>query len=69
MKGFGVLTGLEDYCYYGAKAILFLLTASSRSKILSWMLRPRPLQHIHFFTTSVGAGKDGMDQAVLGYDQ
>jgi hypothetical protein len=50
----------EDYCYYGVEGNPVFTDRLQSLEDFILDTRPRPLQHIHFFTTSVGAGKDGM---------
>jgi hypothetical protein len=57
MKEFG--TGPEDYCYYGAEGNPVFTDRSARLLDMDAPILDR-LQHMHFFTTSVGAGEDGM---------
>jgi hypothetical protein len=65
MKGFGPLTGPEDYCYYGVEGNPVFTERLQSLEDFIMGIRPRPLQHAHFFTTSVGAGKDGMTKLYL----
>jgi hypothetical protein len=65
MKGFGPFTGPEDYCYYGVEGNPVFTDRLQSLEDFIMGTRPRPLQHIHFFTTSVGAGKDGMTKLYL----
>jgi hypothetical protein len=65
MQGFGPLTGPEDYCYYGVEGNPVFTDRLQSLEDFILDTRPRPLQHIHFFTTSVGAGKDGMTKLYL----
>jgi hypothetical protein len=65
MTGFGPLTGPEDYCYYGVEGNPHFTDRLQSLEDFIMDTRPRPLRHIHFFTTSVGAGKDGMTKLYL----
>jgi hypothetical protein len=63
MKEFG--TGPEDYCYYGVEGNPVFTDRLQSLEDFIMDARPRPLQHMHFFTTSVGAGEDGMTKLYL----
>jgi hypothetical protein len=65
MKGFGPLTGPEDYCYYGVEGNPVFTDRLQSLEDFIMDARPRPLQHVHFFTQSVGAGEDGMTKLYL----
>jgi hypothetical protein len=65
MKGFGPLAGPEDYCYYGVEGNPVFTDRLQSLEDFIMDTRPRPLQHIHFFTESVGAGQDGMTKLYL----
>jgi hypothetical protein len=65
MKGFGPLTGPEDYCYYGVEGNPVFTDRLQSLEDFVMGTRPRPLQHLHFFTKSVGAGEDGMTKLYL----
>jgi hypothetical protein len=51
--------GPEDYCYYGVEGnpVFTERLRSIENTVMG--MRPRPIQHLHFFTESVGAGVDG----------
>jgi hypothetical protein len=65
MKGFGPLTGPEDYCYYGVEGNPVFTDRLQSLEDFVMSTRPRPLKHMHFFTESVGAGEDGMTKLYL----
>jgi hypothetical protein len=65
MKGFGPLRGPEDYCYYGVEGNPVFTDRLQSLEDFIMDTRPRPLQHVHFSTTSVGAGLDGMTKLCL----
>jgi hypothetical protein len=65
MKEFGPLTGPEDYCYYGVEGNPVFTDRLQSLEDFIMATQPRPLQHVHFFTTSVGAGEDGMTKLYL----
>lgn len=52
-------TGPEDYCYYGVEGNPVFTERLQTIENTVMGMRPRPIQHMHFFTESVGAGKDG----------
>lgn len=57
--------GPEDYCYYGVEGNpVFTERLADLEATLS-AIRPSPLEHLHFFTESVGAGKDGPTKLYL----
>lgn len=59
------LTGPEDYCYYGVEGNPHFTERLHNIEDLVMAIRPRPIQHMHFFTESVGAGADGMTKLYL----
>jgi hypothetical protein len=65
MKGFGPLRGPEDYCYYGVEGNPVFTDRLQSLEDFVMGTKPRPLQNLHFFTESVGAGEDGMTKLYL----
>jgi hypothetical protein len=65
MEGFGPLRGPEDYCYYGVEGNPVFTDRLQSLEDFVMGTRPRPLQLLHFFTKSVGAGEDGMTKLYL----
>ncbi|GAX25195.1 hypothetical protein FisN_16Hh034 [Fistulifera solaris] len=65
MTKFGALTGPEDYCYYGVEGNPVFTQRLQAIEDFVMSMRPRPIQHMHFFTESVGAGEDGMTKLYL----
>lgn len=65
MKTFGPLVGPEDYCYYGVEGNPVFTERLRKHEDHIMAMQPRPISHMHFFTESVGAGKDGMTKLFL----
>lgn len=65
MQSFSPSTGPEDYCYYGVEGNPVFTERLQSLEDFIMAVRPRPLQHVHFFTESVGASKDGMTKLYL----
>ena len=61
----GALLGPEDYCYYGVEGNPVFTPRLQDLEDSIMGIRPRPLQHLHFFTEHVGAGEDGITQLYL----
>lgn len=61
----GDLVGPEDYCYYGVEGNPVFTDRLQELEDFVMAIRPRPIQHMHFFTESVGAGEDGMTKLYL----
>lgn len=57
--------GPEDYCYYGIEGNPHFTDRLQKIEDFVMAIRPRPIQHMHFFTESVGAGQDGMTKLYL----
>jgi len=57
--------GPEDYCYYGIEGNPHFTDRLQKIEDFVMAIRPRPIQHMHFFTESVGAGEDGMTKLYL----
>ena len=57
--------GPEDYCYYGIEGNPHFTERLQSIEDHVMAIRPRPVQHMHFFTESVGAGADGMTKLYL----
>lgn len=59
MESVDAKVGPEDYCYYGVEGnpVFTERLRSIENTVMG--MRPRPIQHLHFFTESVGAGVDG----------
>lgn len=57
--------GPEDYCYYGVEGNPVFTKKLQELENFVMDITPRPLEHIHFFTESVGAGQDGMTKLYL----
>jgi Methyltransferase FkbM domain len=57
--------GPEDYCYYGIEGNPHFTERLQAIEDHVMAIRPRPVQHMHFFTESVGAGEDGMTKLYL----
>jgi Methyltransferase FkbM domain len=57
--------GPEDYCYYGIEGNPHFTERLKAIEDYVMAIRPRPVQHMHFFTESVGAGEDGMTKLYL----
>lgn len=57
--------GPEDYCYYGVEGNPVFTQRLRDIEDHVMAIRPRPIQHMHFFTESVGAGQDGMTKLYL----
>lgn len=62
-QGQGV--GTEDYCYYGVEGNPFFTQRLQAIEDYVLAIRPRPVQHVHFLTESVGAGQDGPTKLFL----
>jgi len=58
-------SGPEDYCYYGIEGNPHFTDRLQKIEDFVMAIRPRPIQHMHFFTESVGAGQDGMTKLYL----
>lgn len=65
MATFGATVGPEDYCYYGVEGNPVFTQRLRDIEDHVMAIRPRPIQHMHFFTESVGAGQDGMTKLYL----
>jgi hypothetical protein len=65
MKTQGALVGPEDYCYYGVEGNPVFTDRLRGIEDFVMAIRPRPIQHMHFFTEHVGAGQDGMTKLYL----
>lgn len=61
----GYETGPEDYCYYGVEGNPVFTKRLQEIEEHAMGTSPRPVQHMHFFTDSVGAGEDGMTKLYL----
>lgn len=59
------MLGPEDYCYYGVEGNPHFTERLREIEDYVMAIRPRPIQHMHFFTESVGAGEDGMTKLYL----
>ena len=57
--------GPEDYCYYGIEGNPHFTERLQAIEDHVMAMKPRPIQHMHFFTESVGAGEDGMTKLYL----
>lgn len=57
--------GPEDYCYYGIEGNPHFSEQLQKLEDYVMAMNPRPIQHMHFFTESVGAGEDGMTKLYL----
>jgi Methyltransferase FkbM domain len=57
--------GPEDYCYYGIEGNPHFTKKLQEIEDFVMAMVPRPVQHMHFFTESVGAGEDGMTKLYL----
>jgi Methyltransferase FkbM domain len=57
--------GPEDYCYYGIEGNPHFTKRLQGIEDYVMSIHPRPIQHAHFFTESVGAGEDGMTKLYL----
>jgi Methyltransferase FkbM domain len=57
--------GPEDYCYYGIEGNPVFTKRLQDIEDYVMSMKPRPLQHMHFFTESVGAGSDGPTKLYL----
>jgi hypothetical protein len=57
--------GPEDYCYYGIEGNPHFTKQLQEMEDFVMAMVPRPVQHMHFFTESVGAGEDGMTKLYL----
>lgn len=57
--------GPEDYCYYGVEGNPVFTERLRAIEDFVMAIRPRPIQHLHFLTESVGAGKDGPTKLYL----
>ena len=58
--------GPEDYCYYGIEGNPTFTERLQRiEEHVMKHMSPRPLQHMHFFTESVGSGEDGPTKLYL----
>jgi hypothetical protein len=57
--------GPEDYCYYGIEGNPVFTKRLRAIEDFVMAMQPRPIQHMHFFTESVGAGKDGPTKLYL----
>jgi len=65
MHEFDESVGVEDYCYYGIEGNPVF---TKRLQVLEdhiMGIRPRPIEHLHFFTETVGTGQDGITQLYL----
>ena len=58
-------SGPEDYCYYGIEGNPHFTDRLQKVEDFVMAIRPRPIEHMHFFTESVGAGEDGMTKLYL----
>jgi Methyltransferase FkbM domain len=65
LKEKGSDLGPEDYCYYGIEGNPHFTERLQGIENFVMSLDPRPVQHMHFFTESVGVGKDGMTKLYL----
>ena len=59
MKSRGADIGPEDYCYYGVEGNPVFTDRLRSLEDWAMAIEPRPLEHLHFFTESIGSGKDG----------
>jgi Methyltransferase FkbM domain len=57
--------GPEDYCYYGIEGNPTFTKRLQGIEDVVMAMKPRPVEHMHFFTESVGAGEDGMTKLYL----
>jgi Methyltransferase FkbM domain len=57
--------GPEDYCYYGIEGNPHFTERLQQLEDYAMAINPRPVQHMHFFTESVGSGEDGMTKLYL----
>jgi Methyltransferase FkbM domain len=57
--------GPEDYCYYGIEGNPTFTKRLQGIEDFVMAIKPRPVEHMHFFTESVGAGEDGMTKLYL----
>jgi hypothetical protein len=57
--------GPEDNCYYGIEGNPHFTQQLQKLEDYVMAINPRPIQHMHFFTESVGAGVDGMTKLYL----
>jgi Methyltransferase FkbM domain len=57
--------GPEDYCYYGIEGNPTFTKRLQGIEDFVMAIKPRPVEHMHFFTESVGAGQDGMTKLYL----
>jgi Methyltransferase FkbM domain len=57
--------GPEDYCYYGIEGNPYFTERLQKLEDSVMAINPRPVQHAHFFTESVGSGEDGMTKLYL----
>jgi hypothetical protein len=65
MESDGEQVGPEDYCYYGIEGNPHFTERLQKIEDHVMAMSPRPIQHMHFFTESVGAGEDGMTKLYL----
>lgn len=65
MQEFGPEIGPEDYCYYGVEGNPVFTNRLRAIEDHVMQMTPRPIQHMHFFTESVGAGVDGPTKLYL----
>jgi len=65
MEASGKTTGPEDYCYYGVEGNPVFTERLQGIEDYVMAISPRPIQHMHFFTESVGAGEDGPTKLYL----
>ena len=64
-KANGEEIGPEDFCYYGVEGNPVFTERLRGIEDFVMAIRPRPIQHLHFLTESVGAGKDGPTKLYL----
>jgi hypothetical protein len=57
--------GPEDYCYYGIEGNPTFTSRLQGIEDFVMAMQPRPVEHLHFFTESVGAGQDGMTKLYM----
>lgn len=55
----GQASAPEDYCYYGIEGNPVFTERLQKLETMLNGMQPRPLKHVHFLTSSVGAGEDG----------
>lgn len=61
----GQQRGPEDYCMYGVEGNPTFTVGLQKVEQYVMSLEPRPLRHLHVFTGTVGAGKDGPTEIFL----